>query len=99
MENLNIDMTNYETNLTTKFKNRKIYKPADPKAVVTNIPGTINEVFVKSGQKVKKGDSLLILEAMKMKNHIVAPMDGVIRCLNVSLNDMVPKGTILLRFE
>ncbi len=99
MENLNIDMTNYETNLTTKFKNRKIYKPADPKVVVTNIPGTINEVFVKSGQKVKKGESLLILEAMKMKNHIVAPFDGTIKCINITQNDMVPKGTVLLRFE
>ncbi len=99
MENLNIDMTNYETNLTTKFKNRKKYTPADPKEIVTNIPGTINEVFVKSGQKVKKGDSLLILEAMKMKNHIVAPFDGVIKCINVSTNNMVPKGTVLLRFE
>lgn len=99
MEKLNIDMTNYETNLTNKFKNRKAYKPTDPKAVVTNIPGIINEVFVKSGQKVKKGESLLILEAMKMKNHIVAPFDGTIKCINIKPNDMAPKGTVLLSFE
>lgn len=99
MEKLNIDMTNYETKLTTKFKNRKVYKPADPKEITTNIPGIINEIFVKPGQKVKKGDSLLILEAMKMKNHIVANQDGVIKSVLVSSGNMVTKGSVLVKFE
>ncbi len=99
MEKLNIDMTNYETKLTNKFKNRKVYKPVDPKEVTTNIPGIINEIFVKPGQKVKKGESLLILEAMKMKNHIVSTQDGVIKSVLVSTGDMVPKDAVLIKYE
>ncbi len=99
MDKLNIDTTMYETNLTEKFKNRKRYSPPDPKVIKTLIPGTINEIFVKPGQKVKKGQSMLILEAMKMKNHIAAPFDGTIKCISVSQHDMVPKGSEILRFE
>jgi len=42
------------------------------------LPGTINDVKVKEGTVVKKGDILVIIEAMKMENEIVAPNDGVI---------------------
>ncbi|MFH0736134.1 MAG: acetyl-CoA carboxylase biotin carboxyl carrier protein subunit [bacterium] len=99
MEKLNIDATLYETNLTEKYKNRKRYAVPNPKIIYTTIPGTINELFVKPGQKVKKGDLILILEAMKMRNHILSPMDGTIKCLFVEVNEMVSKGKELIKFE
>ncbi len=99
MEKLNIDSTSYETNLTEKFKNRKKYTVPNPKVIYTTIPGTIKEISIKQGQTVKKGDPILILEAMKMLNHIISPMDGTIKCIFVDINDMVPKGRELIKFE
>ena len=79
----------YETELTKKYLNRKAYKPVDQRRVVAFIPGLIQKVFVKMGDKVKRGDKLLILEAMKMQNILNAPIDGIVR--------VVPKEGILVK--
>ena len=79
----------YETELTKKYLNRKTYKPVDQRRVVAFIPGLIQKVFVKMGDKVKRGDKLLILEAMKMQNILNAPIDGIVR--------VVPKEGILVK--
>ena len=73
---LNIDTSLYKTRISNKFKNRKPYKPADPKIILSFIPGTVLEIFIKPGQKVKKGDDLMILDAMKMKNRLNAAWMG-----------------------
>ena len=62
------------------------------------IPGVIQEINVKEGQSVKKGDVLFILEAMKMKNNIVAMHDGTVATIHVSKGDTVKHGQILLSF-
>ena len=59
-----IDDTPYEVKLTPKFLRRKSYVPSDPKKLKAVIPGIIQDIFVKKGQSVKRGDSLLILEAI-----------------------------------
>jgi pyruvate carboxylase len=84
-----IDDSVYETGLTKKFLNRKPYKPADQKRVNAFIPGLIQKVYVKIGDKVKRGDKLLILEAMKMQNIVNAPVDGMVR--------VVPREGILVK--
>lgn len=56
------------------------------------MPGTILEVRVTEGATVKKGDILLILEAMKMENDIVAPEDGTVASINVSVGASVEAG-------
>ncbi|MCE1187551.1 MAG: acetyl-CoA carboxylase biotin carboxyl carrier protein subunit [Ignavibacteria bacterium] len=101
MENkeINVDFTRYETRLTKKFLNRKPYEKPNDKIIKTVIPGTILELFVKNGDVVKKGDKLLILEAMKMKNVLRAARDGKIKNVAVSVGMQVPKGDILLEFE
>jgi len=63
------------------------------------MPGTVLEINVNKGDKVKKNDSLLILEAMKMENVLACPKDGIISKVNVKINDTVDKGTVLLSFE
>jgi biotin carboxyl carrier protein len=48
------------------------------------MPGRVIEVRVKDGDQVRKGDVLLVLEAMKMRNEIVSPVEGVVRGLRVA---------------
>ncbi|PLX32781.1 MAG: acetyl-CoA carboxylase biotin carboxyl carrier protein subunit [Ignavibacteria bacterium] len=94
-----IDDTAYETRFTTKFLRRKSYAPPNPKHVLAYIPGTIQEIYVTPGQQVKWGDSLLVLEAMKMRNDVTADIDGTIKSVNVSQNEKVMKNQLLIEFE
>ena len=59
------------------------------------MPGTILDVRVSSGQAVKKGDILFILEAMKMENEIMAPCDGTIASVSVTKGAAVDSGALL----
>lgn len=59
------------------------------------MPGKILALKAKVGQSVKHGDVILILEAMKMENEIVAPGDGVVASVNVSTGEMVEAGALL----
>lgn len=65
-------------------------------AVVAPMPGNINAVKVASGQAVKKGDVLVILEAMKMENEIVAPKDGKVGQVFVQKGATVQTGAPLV---
>lgn len=94
-----IDDSRYETRLTEKFTHRIPYKKPDPKMILAYIPGVIQELHVKPGQKVQLGESLLVLEAMKMKNNVSAPQDGVIKSVYVEKNERVMKNHLLIEFE
>lgn len=59
------------------------------------MPGTILDVKVKQGQAVKRGDVLMVLEAMKMENEIVCPQDGTVAQVNVSKGASVNSGDVL----
>ena len=59
------------------------------------MPGTILDIKVASGDAVKSGDVLFVLEAMKMENEIVAPQDGTIASINVNKGDSVEAGQTL----
>lgn len=63
--------------------------------VAAPMPGKILAVKANAGQAVKKGDVVLILEAMKMENEVVAPEDGTVASINVSVGDMVEAGDTL----
>lgn len=60
------------------------------------MPGTILAVNVKPGQAVKRGDVLVVLEAMKMENEIMAPNDGTVGTVNVAKGQSVQSGATLL---
>jgi len=63
------------------------------------MPGLVFEVSVEVGQSVTKGDTLLILEAMKMENVIKSPTDGVIKSISVIKGETVEKNQLILNFE
>ncbi len=86
----------YRTLLTDKYKNRSPYVRPKASDVTAFIPGTIREMFVKEGDKVEKGQILLILEAMKMNNRLVAPLTGVVKQLLVKTGDIVSKNQLLV---
>lgn len=65
-------------------------------AIVAPMPGTVLRVEVNSGDNVVKGQTLLVLEAMKMENEIMAPADGVIKEVNVTQGVSVNAGDILI---
>jgi glutaconyl-CoA decarboxylase len=69
---------------------------AGEEKVSAPIAGTILSVKVKVGDKVKSGDVLLILEAMKMENNIPSPRDGVVKEVHASEGKTVKYGDLLL---
>lgn len=68
-------------------------------AMQAPMPGSIVSVAVKAGDAVKKGQLLLVLEAMKMENEIVAPKDGVVTAVHVQAGASVDSGAPLLTIE
>ena len=58
--------------------------------------GLVISVDVSSGQKVKAGETLILLEAMKMENPIVAPVDGTVEGIHISKGDTVETGALLI---
>lgn len=68
------------------------------KDIKAPMPGLILELKVKAGDEVKKGDVVLILEAMKMENIIKAPGDGIIKSIKVNLKQSVEKNQVLIQF-
>ena len=69
--------------------------PAGATTVSAPMPGNILKVNVAAGQAVKKGDVLMILEAMKMENEICAPCDGTVASVNVNSGATVESGAVL----
>ena len=69
--------------------------PAGGQTINAPMPGTILKVNVANGQAVKKGDVLMILEAMKMENEIMAPCDGTVAGVSVAQGASVDSGAVL----
>lgn len=69
--------------------------PAGDEKITAPMPGTILAVNVTSGSAVKKGDVLMILEAMKMENEIMVPCDGTVTSVSVTKGAAVESGTLL----
>lgn len=84
----------------TNKSSAPITKPAaaaaSGKPVVAPLPGTINEIKVKVGDKVNAGDTVVVLEAMKMQNNIDAETSGTIASINVNKGDAVMEGDTLV---
>ncbi|MCI1966520.1 MAG: biotin/lipoyl-binding protein [Oscillospiraceae bacterium] len=73
--------------------------PAGGETVASPMPGTIVSTNVNPGQSVKKGDVLIVLEAMKMENEIMAPHDAQVASVLVNKGDSVESGTPLVTLQ
>ena len=99
LEVLVIDDCKYKTKLTKKFKNRKKYEQQNPKEITAFIPGTIKDIFVRKGSRVKEGDRILTLEAMKMVNDVFSPIDGKVKKVWIKIGEKVTKNQLLVELE
>lgn len=68
-------------------------------SLTSPMPGLIIEINVKPGDKVKEGETLLILKAMKMENAITSPIDATIKSVAVKADQTVDKNQLLIEFE
>lgn len=63
------------------------------------LPGKVLKVLVSAGQSVKRGETLMVIESMKMENNIAAQADGIVRSIMVSADQSILQGDALLDFE
>ncbi len=80
-------------------KKKEVEVPPGSYPVNAPLPGKIITINVKEGNKVKEGDLILIIEAMKMENEIYSPIDGIVKEIKVSPGDVVEVGETLLILE
>ena len=92
--------------VVVRDENVKASVQARPKADKSNtkhigatMPGTVIKVIAAKGEKVKKGDHLMITEAMKMETTVQAPFEGVIKDIYVENNEAIHVGDLLIEFE
>lgn len=73
--------------------------PVSGNAIKTPLPGVIIDVKVNVGDTVKKGDTVVVLEAMKMENNINSDRDGKVTAIQVAKGDTVADGAVLIVIE
>ncbi len=98
-KSLVIDNTKYRTRFNVKFENKKHWETPNHKKILSFIPGTVIKIFVKEGQVVKEGDNMLILEAMKMKNKVKFPVDGIVKSVRIKEGEKVSKDYLMIELE
>jgi biotin carboxyl carrier protein len=89
----------YKTRLTKKYKERKKYEAPNSLEIRSVIPGTILDIKVKEGQKVKEGEVLLLHEAMKMVNEIQMPFNGTVKKVFVEKGQRIAKDVIMIELK
>lgn len=80
------------------------YMPPPRKTIVTNIlyspmPGMIIDILVKQGERVFRGQELVVIESMKMESGVASPCDGKVEAIDVAVGEAVETGDVLIRFE
>jgi len=73
--------------------------PSNPNQIGATMPGTVLKVVVSKGSPVKRGDHLLITEAMKMETTVQAPKDGIVKEIYASAGDAISTGDLLIEIE
>lgn len=89
----------FETRVTRKYQGRKPYEKQDPRIIKAVIPGVVAAIETKVGNAVKPGDTMMILEAMKMLNRIKSQTYGTVKVIRVTPGEKVAKGQVLLEIE
>ena len=99
LQSLEIGGTEYITRYNKKFPPVKKWARPNEMEVLAFIPGTIQKIFVREGQRVEPGDDLLVLEAMKMRNQLKSAISGVIKQIYVKEGEQVPKHHLLIAYS
>ncbi len=96
-----VDVEVEDAKIKSMRKAESISRVADlgEKVVKAMLPGNITKILVSEGDAVRAGDTLLILEAMKMENEIVAPSSGKVKEIRVSEGQRVETGDVLVVLE
>lgn len=89
----------YTTTLNRKHEMRKPWVKPIEEEIYSQLPGTIISIDVEVGQEVKMGDTMLVHEAMKMLNRVLAPFDGKIKAIHVEPGMQIKKDFLMLEFE
>ncbi|MBH0155743.1 pyruvate carboxylase [Fictibacillus sp. 5RED26] len=84
-----------ESAKVTVFAKQKV-DPSNPSQIGASMPGTVIKVLVEQGEKVKKGDHLMITEAMKMETTVQAPFDGTVKEISVQNGEGIAAGDLLI---
>lgn len=85
--------------LPAEVKGKKTASGGSLKKILAPLPGSIFKILVKEGDTVKKGDTLLIMEAMKMENNILSEQDGTIVSIKIKEADAVLQNDLLIEIE
>ena len=93
------DKTRRDTGAVGNADTTVMADPEDKSEVGASIPGNINKILVKEGDEVKEGQSLIIIEAMKMETNIVAPVSGVIEFVAAKEGQQVKTGELLIKIK
>jgi len=89
----------HDRSVGAKIQARPKVNRSVPGEVGAAMPGKVIKVSVSSGDRVSRGDTLLVTEAMKMETSITAPLDGVVAAIEVSLGDTVAGGDRVVRIQ
>lgn len=82
---------------SSHVKNKSLLKSSDK--IKAPMPGKITKVFISSGQQVKKGDALIVMEAMKMEYTLKSDINASVEKLNVQVNEQVTLGHLLIQLK
>jgi len=91
-------------NVDTIYKVFRGYKPsglsgADEGELLTQMPGKVVKIEVEIGQEVRSGETVIILEAMKMENEIKTAVDGFVKTIHVKEGDALDQGILMIEIE
>ena len=79
--------------------NQEAAKATSGKEIIAPLPGVITAIKVKAGDIVKNGQTVAVLEAMKMENDLLSEVDGTVRSVNVEKGDSVLEGAVIITLE
>jgi biotin carboxyl carrier protein len=87
------------TDQVQRYVMRKVFTAVNANHITAFMPGTVGQILVKKGDKVRKGETIIILQCMKMDNELQAPFDARIKSINVKTGENVVKDSVLIELN